>query len=108
MVCDFSVMQQMLSMDEFSGRGKPTVMGINIFKGLRGGHGGHGIMFNDGMSCDGNASCALGQRHFLSCCALSRSAGLRQTDPAVEHEVKMMFMQFTCASNSVGYHYFSV
>ena len=49
MVCDFKVLQEMLTMEEFSGRGKPTVMGINIFKGLRGGHGGHGIMFNEGL-----------------------------------------------------------
>ena len=50
MVCDFKVLQEMLTMEEFSGRGKPTVMGINIFKGLRGGHGGHGIMFNEGLT----------------------------------------------------------
>ena len=48
-VCDLATLREMLSMEAFSSRGSPRVFGINIFALLKDGHGGHGLMFNEGM-----------------------------------------------------------
>ena len=48
MVCDLDVLRDMMSMDVFSGRGKPKVMGINIFANMKGGHGGYGLVTSEG------------------------------------------------------------
>ena len=53
MVCDLDVLRDMMSMDVFSGRGKPTVMGINIFANMKGGHGGYGLVTSEGQSVCG-------------------------------------------------------
>ena len=65
MVCDLDVLRDMMSMDVFSGRGKPTVMGINIFANMKGGHGGYGLVTSEGQSvCGGqiqNPTLSLGR-----------------------------------------------
>ena len=47
-VCDLATLREMLSLEVFSSRGSPRVIGINIFALLKDGHGGHGLMFNEG------------------------------------------------------------
>ena len=47
-ICDLELLKEMFSKEVFSARGKPTVFGINLFGLLKGGHGGHGLMFNEG------------------------------------------------------------
>ena len=47
-ICDLELLKKMFSKEVFSARGKPTVFGINLFGLLKGGHGGHGLMFNEG------------------------------------------------------------
>ena len=49
MVCDLDVLRDMMSMDVFSGRGKPKVLGINIFANMKGGHGGYGLVTSEGQ-----------------------------------------------------------
>ena len=51
MVRDLDLLQDMLARDAFSGRGKITVMGLDIFSILRGGHGGHGLVHSEGNLC---------------------------------------------------------
>ena len=48
-ICDLELLREMFSKEVFSARGKPTVFGINLFALLKGGHGGHGLMFNEGI-----------------------------------------------------------
>ena len=48
-ICDLELLKEMFSKEVFSARGKPTVFGINLFGLLKGGHGGHGLMFNEGV-----------------------------------------------------------
>ena len=48
-ICDLELLREMFSKEAFSARGKPTVFGINLFALLKGGHGGHGLMFNEGI-----------------------------------------------------------
>ena len=50
MVCDLEVLREMMSLDVFSGRGKPKVMGIDIFANMKGGHGGYGLVTSEGQS----------------------------------------------------------
>ena len=49
MVRDLAMLQEMMSKDVFSGRGKIQVLGRNIFSILRGGHGGHGLVHSEGQ-----------------------------------------------------------
>ena len=51
MVRDLDLLRDMLARDAFSGRGKITVMGLDIFSILRGGHGGHGLVHSEGNLC---------------------------------------------------------
>ena len=47
-ICDLDLLREMFSKEVFSARGKPTVFGVNLFALLKGGNGGHGLMFNEG------------------------------------------------------------
>lgn len=48
-ICDLDLLREMFSRDVFSARGKPKVFGINLYALLKGGDGGHGLMFNEGI-----------------------------------------------------------
>ena len=47
MVCDFELLREILSMEVFSGRGRPKALG-EIYSRLRGGNGNHGLIISEG------------------------------------------------------------
>ena len=49
MVSDLAMVQEMMSKDVFSGRGKIKVNGKDVFSILRGGNGGHGLVLSEGQ-----------------------------------------------------------
>ena len=48
MVCDLATLREMLSLEVFSGRGRPMANGIEIFARLRGGNGSLGLIISEG------------------------------------------------------------